>query len=241
MTKAITHLADYGRHLPVRWTTVAAFAIVIAYGDGFWLTALQGAIGAIERNEPPLIHWLRDATLMLPLVFIAVLVALLCARRWFAGSRRTLVGFGATALLVALISGGVGIAEAVASSLRDYQFQVQRLSYGPATPLGSADLAGFGPTAPLPYYLYCNLRGAVTVGADGSSVVGSAVTRLEYATLMMHVRALSIGALVLLTTNLVIAVVLLAVLKDRLWLTRLATSPQVNETNHQLSAGGALP
>ena len=239
MTTAIKRLAANGRALPVRWTTVAVFALAIAYVDGFWVTALQGAIGAVELNEPPFLHWLRDATLMLPLVFLAVLLALLGARRWFA-RRHRLVGLAAAALLVALISGGVGIAEVGASSLRNYQIQVQHLelmhSYGAANQPGSAELAGFGPVAPLPYYLYCRVRGAVTVAADGSTVVGSAVTLLEYATLMVHVRALALSALVLLITNLVIAVGLLALLNDRLWVTRLATSPPASETAGQLQA-----
>ena len=240
MTTAIKRLAAYGRALPVRWTTVAVFALAIAYVDGFWVTALQGAIGAVELNEPPFILWLRDATLMLPLVFLAVLLALLGARRWFARSRHRLIGLAVAALLVALISGGVGIAEVGASSLRNYQLQVHHLeqlhSYGAANQPGSAALAEFGSVAPLPYYLYCRVRGAVTVAADGSAVVGSAVTLLEYATLLVHVRALSLSALVLLITNLVIAVGLLALLNDRLWSTQLAADPQANETTSQLQA-----
>jgi hypothetical protein len=243
LTTASTRLAAYVRQLPVRWTTVAALAIVIAYSDGFWLTALQGAIGAVELDEPPFMHWLRDATLMLPLVFLAVLVGLLGARRWFA-RRRWLVGRGAAALLIALVSGGVGIAAAGANSLRDYQYQIQHHellhSYGAATQPGAAGASGFGPVAPAAYELYCNLRGAVTVRPDGSAVVGDSVTLLEYETLMLHVRALAIAALILLSTNLVLAAGLVALLKDRLWATRLVASPQSNETTGPLATGGAL-
>ena len=242
MINAFKRLIDYPRRLPVRWTTVAVFAIVLAYVDGFWLTALQGTIGAIELNEPPFMHWLRDSTLMLPLVFLAVLLALLGARRWFAGRRRALVGLGAAALLIALISGGIGIAEVGASSFIDYQYQKHHLelihSYGVAAQAGAATVAGFGPAtngfgpaASLTYTLYCNLRGVAA---------GSAVTLLEYATLMVHVRALYISTLVLLSTNLVIAAMLLLLLKDRLWSPRLMVSPQANETSSHLAAGGAL-
>src|SRR5262249_17231259 len=58
----------------------APFAVALAFGSGIWLTALHLAEGATERNEPPLLlHWLRDSTLALPLVLVAVLVALLVA------------------------------------------------------------------------------------------------------------------------------------------------------------------
>lgn len=232
MKLSIKRLAASWRALPVCWTTAAALTVAIVYADGFWLTALQGAIGAIELNEPPFVHWLRDATLILPLVFLAVLLALLAARRWLGRSQSALVQVGAAALLVALISGGVGIAQAGASSLRSYQIQVQHLelmhSYGAPNQPGSAALAEFGPAAPLPYYLYCSVRGAVKVAADGSTVVGSAVTLLEYATLMVHVRALAIITLALLITNLLIASVLLALRRDHLWAQPLAANSGVS-------------
>ena len=77
---------------------------------------------------------------MLPLVVLTVLLALLGARRWFAGGRRALVGLGVAALLIALITGVVGIAEVGASSFIDYQYQKHHLelihSYGAATQAG---------------------------------------------------------------------------------------------------------
>jgi hypothetical protein len=65
-----------------RPSVVAAFAIVLAYGGGLWLNVLHAAEGGYERNEPPLIlHWLRDSTLALPLILIAVWAGVLMARR----------------------------------------------------------------------------------------------------------------------------------------------------------------
>jgi hypothetical protein len=208
MALAIKRFTDYRPYLPIRWTAVALFATLIAYADGFWLTSLQGVIGAIERNEPPFMRWLRDSTLMLPLVVLAVLLALACSRRLIQHSQHNLVRFGITALLVALISSAIGIAEVAASSARDYQLQVQHLelmhSYGGAVAQPAAiDLAGFGSA---PYALYCNLRGAAA---------NNAVTLLEYATFNLHVRAVFYAGLLLLTTNLVLASGILALLKDR--------------------------
>src|SRR5215218_924606 len=65
-----------------RPSAVLAFAVAFAYGGGLWQTFLHHVEGGHERNEPGLLlHWLRDATLALPLVFCAVWVGVLVARR----------------------------------------------------------------------------------------------------------------------------------------------------------------
>src|SRR3954451_9582557 len=65
-----------------RPSAVLAFTLALAYGGGFWETLLHHVEGGHERNEPSLVlHWLRDATLALPLVFCAVWVGVLIARR----------------------------------------------------------------------------------------------------------------------------------------------------------------
>src|SRR3954470_9775271 len=65
-----------------RPSAVLAFTIALAYGGGLWQTLLHHAEGGHERNEPSLlVHWLRDATLALPLVFCAVWAGVLIARR----------------------------------------------------------------------------------------------------------------------------------------------------------------
>jgi hypothetical protein len=236
MPTIIRRLANYRHQLPVRWSTVAVLAIVIAYADGFLLTALQGTIGAIERSEPPFTRWLRDSTLLLPLVGLAVLAALLVARRASARSPHALVKLGSVLLLLTLVSGGVGMANAAVSSLRDYQYQAQHLelmhSYGGgvAQP-GAVTLVDLGTAAPLSYALYCNLSGAA---AD------NAVTLMEYATFMVHVRALVLISGLLLLTNLVIVTIVLALLHDRLWTPPLVANSQPNEAAGQLATGGTL-
>ena len=57
-------------------------AIALAYGGGGWLQFLHAREGGIERNEPGLVaHWLRDGTLALPLVLLAVAVAFVLVQR----------------------------------------------------------------------------------------------------------------------------------------------------------------
>ena len=71
---------------PVPWSTVLPFAVVLAYVNGFWVTALRGAVGSTERTTAPFTSWLRDSTLLLPLFVLAVLVALTLAMHWFGPS-----------------------------------------------------------------------------------------------------------------------------------------------------------
>src|SRR3954447_16821171 len=90
-----------------RPSVVAAFAIVLAYCGGLWLNVLHHAEGGVERNEPPFIlHWLRDATLALPLVMIAVWVGVLLARRLLARTRcdSNVLGAVTLAACVALLA-----------------------------------------------------------------------------------------------------------------------------------------
>src|SRR3954449_605181 len=57
-------------------------AIALAYGGGAWLQFLHAREGGIERNEPGVVaHWLRDGTLALPLVLLAVAVAFVLVQR----------------------------------------------------------------------------------------------------------------------------------------------------------------
>src|SRR4051795_5297664 len=78
-------LIDIARRRPSIWVRpVAAFvlAVVLGYGGVLWMNVLHQAQGAREVNEPPLlVHWLRDGTLALPLVFLAVWAGLLVCRR----------------------------------------------------------------------------------------------------------------------------------------------------------------
>ena len=99
------------------WATIAMFAVAICYADGFWVTSLQGAVGAIERSGPPFQRWLRDSTLMLPLFLMAVLAAVLTARRFVGQGHRGLVKFATTALLITLFTSGVAVAEMADGSL----------------------------------------------------------------------------------------------------------------------------
>src|SRR3954454_11700385 len=59
-----------------------ALTVLLTYGGALWLQVLHAAEGGHEANEPgAVLHWLRDATLALPLVALVALTAVILARR----------------------------------------------------------------------------------------------------------------------------------------------------------------
>ena len=182
----------------VWWISIAVFAIVMAYADGFWVTSLQGAVGAIERRQPPFERWLRDSTLMVPVYVIAVLAAVLMARRLVGHGHGKVVKFATTALLIVLLSSVVATAEVAASSAYDYHLQTRHLELQHAshTTLVAAQPGTIVPTNP-------------------SSCTGTCAVRRD--TFNMHVRAVLYGSRMMLITNLVLVVWVLALRGNRLW------------------------
>jgi hypothetical protein len=108
---------------PLPWTTIAVLALVLSFGDGAILTALRGAVGAIERTQGPFGTWLHDAALMLPLHVLALAWVFIRVQRRHGpvlrGARRVLV----TALLLVAAGSAVSVAELTASTAYDYHLQ----------------------------------------------------------------------------------------------------------------------
>jgi len=111
----------------VPWPTVVPLAVAMAYADGFWMTSLRGATGAIERNQAPFASWLRESTLVLPIFVFAVLGALALALHLFGPVLRTPRNVVATVLLVVSAGTLAGIAEVAVSSAYDYHLQSDQL------------------------------------------------------------------------------------------------------------------
>ncbi|MEA2128933.1 MAG: hypothetical protein QOJ85_1824, partial [Solirubrobacteraceae bacterium] len=89
-----------------RPSAVLAFALPFAYLGGLWLIALHIIEGGHERNEPSLlVHALRDGTVALPLICVAVWAGIVLGRRlinrWGAEDSRLLAA-GVLAVSVAL-------------------------------------------------------------------------------------------------------------------------------------------
>lgn len=162
---------------------------MLAYVDGFWMVTLQGAVGAIERSRGPFARWLRESTLLVPFFVAAVIVALLVGRRWFAG-RRPWVRQMSTVLVVVAATSTVAIAAVAASSAYDYQIQARHL--GLLHTFHSA-----GPAEQI-------------VGASTLPPACDALCAARHETIAVHVRAVEYAVPVLLLTNLILVLWLVA-------------------------------
>jgi hypothetical protein len=117
-----------GARLRVPWATVLPLAVVAAFGSTFWIIAIRGAVGAVERTAPAAFPtWLRESTLLLPLYVFAVLGALTLALRWFRGDRPRMGATVAVFLLVVAAVTAVGTVVLVANAVYDYHLQSTHL------------------------------------------------------------------------------------------------------------------
>jgi hypothetical protein len=110
----------------VPWLTVLPLAVVLAFGDGFWVGSLRGAVGAIERTQSPFASWLRESTLSVPLFTLAVLGAITIALHRFGPSGQRPRQVLGTGVLVASSATAVGIAVLATSAFYDYRLQLQQ-------------------------------------------------------------------------------------------------------------------
>jgi hypothetical protein len=112
----------------VPWLTVIPLALVMAYADGFWVVALRGAVGAVQRSQTPFESWMRESTLALPVFAFAVLGAVTLALRWFGPGRSRGRTMFVAALLIVAAGTLIGVVELAASAAYDYHLQAQQLA-----------------------------------------------------------------------------------------------------------------
>ena len=102
-------------------------AVVLAYADGFWITSLRGAVGAIERTQSPFTDWVRESD---PAACRSSSWPCSARSPWpctgSAPSAHRRDGSLVTALLVAAAGTLAGVAELAASSAYDYHLQLHQ-------------------------------------------------------------------------------------------------------------------
>jgi hypothetical protein len=156
----------------VPWLTVVPLAVVMAYADGFWIIALRGSVGAIERTQDPFVTWLRESTLSLPFFVVAVIVALMLAARWFGPVLNKPKAVVAAVLMVVAAGTTVGIYEVATSSAYDYHLQSAQA------------------------------QKMASMGSMGSTATAGTTAAQQQASLGLQVRAVALGSGMLLVTNL---------------------------------------
>ena len=102
--------AAFRGKVPLPWVTVFVLALLMAAVDGFIVTSIQGAVGAIQRSQSPFASWARDTAILLPVFVVAVMWAFTRAHRKHglaSAAMRSWRRVVTTALLVAA-AGGTG-------------------------------------------------------------------------------------------------------------------------------------
>ncbi len=103
---------------------VGALSIAVAYGGGFWLQLIHDVEGATEHGEPGrLVHWIRDSTLALPVVIIAVMLGLAVTDRLLHSAHRMKESRQATWATAAAVALSTSLALALASPFHAMLFQ----------------------------------------------------------------------------------------------------------------------
>jgi hypothetical protein len=113
--------------LRVPWGTVLPLAVVAALGSEFWLVAMRGAVGAIERTSGPFLVWLGESALLMPVYVFAVLAALTLALRWFGPYPQRALAVATTLLLVVATATLAALALQAVNAVYDYQLQSAHL------------------------------------------------------------------------------------------------------------------
>ena len=171
----------------VAWASVLPLAAALSYADGFWMTSLRGAVGAIERTQGPFASWLRESTVLLPLFATAVLGAFALAVRLFGPVLRGFRTVLATALLISLAGTAAGMAAVTASAAYDYHLQTEQLRF---------------------------------MDAMGAVCTGSCRAAEQQLTFDVQLRAVGYAAALLLVTNVVLVLWMLAMRGGRLRVSR---------------------
>jgi len=169
------------------WTAAALLAAGLAAVDGFVLTALQGAVGSVERDQGPFVAWALHAVAMLPVYAVAVLGAFALARRRF---RTRLL---ATAALVVVAGSAVGIADIGISAAADYRLQ--------AAQIDSMIASHFHPAPAL-------LPGQAAAGAPSAAPAApgacDAICVAKQQTVQVDLTGVGVGAAIVLIANVVL-------------------------------------
>ena len=126
-TAPAAHVGTRPARLAVPWTSVLTLAVLLDFADGFFMTSLRNAVGAIERTQEPFTSYWRTSLLLLPVFVLGVLAALTVALRLFGPAPQGRKPVLATVLLVSVAATLVGAAATTASSAADYRLQSGQL------------------------------------------------------------------------------------------------------------------
>lgn len=181
----------------VPWGTATVLGAAVAFADGFWVTSLRGAVGAIQRVQSPFSSWLVQSLLMTPLFALAIAGALVVARRRFGATPRGTRAALVTAALVVVAGSLVGVGQVAATSVYDYRLQ-SRMLRAQAAVHNRVTPVVVGSEAP---------ADTAATPATGPGLAGTdcdVTCHRQRETLRVHIKAIGYSTVVILLTNLVL-------------------------------------
>ena len=117
---------------------LVVFTLVLTYGGGLWLYLLHELEGATEPGEPPpVIHWLRDSSLSLPLVGLGVFLGAALARALLRRYGRSASAVIVTALVVVVVAFYASVVLSVGNPIHGLLFASAVHGGGHDLPLGT--------------------------------------------------------------------------------------------------------
>ena len=176
MTAPVLPAVEPDRTRRAPWSLVVPLAVLMCFGDGFWIVSLREAAGAAIRTGRPFASWLADYTAVLPLFVVAVSTTLAVAYGRYGPRLRKGRTVVRTALLVAVAGTLTGLVVARASAGYDYYLQAGEADEVQTTHVHTGAVSPTDPTC------------------TGSCAV-------DEATLEVHARGLAHLVPLLLTTN----------------------------------------
>ncbi len=191
------------RRLQVSLLTVGLVAVPAAFAAGFVVISLQGAVGAVERVGDPFQRWLTISALTLPAYVVGVLGAVALARWWFAGTRWRRLLYGSAVVTMIGATSMIGVAEVAGSAAYDYHLQSSRIERTAAqmealTGVEAGEVSAAGPgTVQLTVCTTCESRRR---------------------TLVVHVKGGLLASGVIVATNTVLVVWVVALRGGQLWI-----------------------
>ena len=178
------------RH-PLPWGLVAVLATALAAADMFHVISIQGAVGSIERNQDAFVLWLRLVAIALPFFVVAVVASLRLAHRRVGPQLRTVRTVGVAVAFLVLASTVVGLGGAAANAAVDYRLQA-------AVAEKVASVMHHGSTP------------GVDTGSSRNSASCTGACKRKADTRAAHAKGLGLLTPVMLGTNLVVVVWIVA-------------------------------